>query len=160
MEFFYDSRSHDYWTQRDNKEVIFTPAKVFAIATKYQVAKLQNVSIRVFKKALSRKGWDCIEFAEAVRIVHCSTPENVQQLRATVNERILRSLDSMKYRAEVEAAISSIPGLADYLRDQRERRSKAKNGCEVNGCEQAYHYISTYCERCFKKTELLRLLLP
>ncbi|GAB1733057.1 hypothetical protein NU195Hw_g2318t2 [Hortaea werneckii] len=58
-------------------------AKVFAAAVKYQVAALSKLAAKKFKDAV-KLNWRHDSFAEAIRIVYSTTPEDVRALRDVV----------------------------------------------------------------------------
>lgn len=121
---------------RRSQVYIIEHAKVFAMAIKYQVEGLQDLAAAKFKQS-AEMDWDHEDFAEAISIVHDSTPESVSQLRDIVADAIHEHFDALQNK-RVQTVICNIPRLAyDLLKRKCEKPSRlVENG------------LTGYCPKC------------
>ncbi|KAK4544718.1 hypothetical protein LTR36_003967 [Oleoguttula mirabilis] len=88
-------------------------AKVFATAIKYQVPALAAAASEKFERAAERH-YNHADFAEAIRIVYGSTPDDVTELRDIVVDTLLQQKGLLQ-KPEIKSSIESINGLACKL---------------------------------------------
>ena len=132
---------------------ILNHAKVFAMATKYQVHGLRSLAVSKFLEAV-RTGWDHDSFARTIFTVYNSTADDVTGLRDIVAGTIHDHFDVLKEKDDVEIIVSSIGGLAYSLLKRSIRTTctqrhhdASKAGWEVY-CK-ACDFISRCCYRCY-----------
>ncbi|SMQ49234.1 unnamed protein product [Zymoseptoria tritici ST99CH_3D7] len=100
-------------------------AKVFAMACKYGIPELKREARDQFIEAVADH-WSHESFAQAIEEVYHSTSEGVGELREVVVKTILDNHKLLEDK-NVEAAISSIDGLAYNLLKQSAGRAPARS---------------------------------
>lgn len=154
MDYFY---YFDYESQ-DSDTPLKEHAQVFAMAVKYQVNGLRDLAATKFAEVV-KKSWNTAEFPRAVHIVHHSTAEDTMQLRTIVADTLHEHFDDLKYQAEVETVVGTIPGLA-YRLLKRSRAPQASSICQLQAhkeCEikeilcPACIMTSRFCSGCYNK---------
>ncbi|KAM0718908.1 hypothetical protein Q7P37_005980 [Cladosporium fusiforme] len=119
----------DYLNDEDaiskNECHLIEHAKTFAIAVKYQVQGLRTIAHAKFK-LLVLKSLEHDDFSHAIHIVYTSTADNVTELRDIVANTIHANIDKMRKKPEVQALLSSIPGLAYCLLERNLDETKRR----------------------------------
>lgn len=130
-------------------------ADVFAIATEYQANGLRDLVAINFTKAV-KEFWSCAEFSQAVQTVYHSIADDIMQLRAIVADAILEHFGDHTFKDDIEAVVSSIPGLAySHFKRSREKPSFScgKKEHTESQTERIYcvgcNYKAMICSSCF-----------
>ena len=126
----------------DTDSTMTMHAKVFAAAVKYQVPALQVLAASKFASAV-RSFWSHQTFAEAVRIVYHTTPDDVQELREVVADAITTH-EELLDKPEIKTAVLEINGLAyELLR----KKSKSTNKIAATPTGSMIIYHCNFCGR-------------
>ncbi|KAK3112447.1 hypothetical protein LTR53_011284 [Teratosphaeriaceae sp. CCFEE 6253] len=119
-------------------------ARVFAVAVKYGLEGLRALAAAHYADVIRGYPGDCShqDVAAAVRIVHATTPPEVEELRTATCSLLLRDSAELLWWGCVRAAINSVDGLGFELMllavEQRNRvsgvlmRHRQETDCEVD----------------------------
>ena len=125
-------------------------AKVFAMALKYQVEGLRLLAAAKFKKS-ARAYWNHDDFAQAISVVHSSTPSHVTRLRDIVGDVIYEHLDALRHKPQIDALVRGIPLLAYGLLTRAASIAGCANGhsgqMTATACRYCHARVDV-CERC------------
>lgn len=98
----------------NRKPFLIKHAKVFAIAIKYQADGLRALAVKKFKEA-ALTDWNSDDFAQVVRVVYASTPDDVQELRVITADTIHDHFGDLKDKEDLEMVISGLGDLSYSL---------------------------------------------
>ena len=147
----YDASLAKYYTKTSKEAIasssqtaVFTHAKIFAAAVKYQIDGLRDLSAAKFAETV-KTTWNSYGFAEAIGIVFQSTTEEVTQLRDIVTDILHDNFKALKDKPEIETAVCEIPRLAYALLKRKSEKPKpAPTATNVKPITAAEHRI---CQR-------------
>lgn len=96
-------------------------AKVFEVATKYQMPALRSLAASKFKTAV-QANWKHVTFAEAIQMVYSSMLENTQELKEVIAD-VMTAHGELLDKPEIKTVVLGINGLAyELLRKMRKSK--------------------------------------
>lgn len=138
IEYFY---RFDYLRVDPMQVHLVEHAKVFAIAVKYQISGLQDLTAMRFEEAVNQH-WEHEDFARAVNVVYTSVPEDVTRPCSMVVDKIENRFESGIITKELEKELCNTPYLAYDLVKHRFRLRM----CDCGHAASEFRLL--YCGKC------------
>lgn len=102
-------------------------AKIFAMAVKYQIDGLRDLAVQKFDREMNKSSAHHHDnFAQALSIVYTSTPDDMKQLRSSVELALDYFYEHLIRKDDIKAVISSTPQLSFALLELS-RQSRRRN---------------------------------
>jgi hypothetical protein len=86
-------------------------AKVFAIASKYDIRSLEHEACKKFKDQTQRS-WEIADLIAAIHVVFNLTPDSELELRNVLKDTVVGHALTLVQHPDFEDAVASISGLA------------------------------------------------